>query len=107
MAYKADVGDMRESPSLKLLELLRAEGAEISYHDPYVPQLPEYDLASVALDGRVLEVADCVVIATAHRALDLALVIEHARLVVDLRNAVRQRLAGAASGIVPANVVVL
>jgi UDP-N-acetyl-D-glucosamine dehydrogenase len=107
MAYKADVGDLRESPSLKLLELLRAEGAEVSYHDPHVPELPEPGLSSVALDGEVLRDADCVVIATAHRAIDLALVVERARLVVDLRNAVRHRLLGSASGAVPANVVVL
>jgi len=107
MAYKADVGDLRESPSLKLLELLQAEGAEVSYHDPHVPVLVEAGLGSVALDAEMLRDADCVVIATAHRTIDLALVVEHARLVVDLRNAVRQRLSGAASGAVPANVVVL
>lgn len=107
MAYKADVGDLRESPSLKLLELLRAEGAEVSYHDPHVPNLPEQELASVALDGDVLDDADCVVIATAHRGIDLGLVVERARLIVDLRNAVRHRLLGTASGTVPANVVVL
>jgi UDP-N-acetyl-D-glucosamine dehydrogenase len=107
MAYKADVGDLRESPSLKLLELLRTEGAEVSYHDPHVPELPESGLVSIALDAAALAEADCVVIATAHSAIEMALVVEHARLVVDLRNAVRQRLTGAASGSVPANVVVL
>jgi len=106
MAYKADVGDLRESPSLKLLELLRAEGAEVSYHDPHVPELPDEGLASEALDAAVLAAADCVVIATAHSALDLELVVERAGLVVDLRNAVRRRLGGA-SGSVPGNVDVL
>ena len=95
MAYKADVGDLRESPSLKLLELLRAEGARVSYHDPHVrARCPGEDLASVPLDAATIAAADCVVIATAHAALDLALVVEHADLVVDLRNAVRQRLSG-------------
>ena len=107
MAYKADVGDLRESPSLKLLELLRAEGARVSYHDPHVATLPGDDLASVPLDESTIATADCVVIATAHAALDLALVVEHADLVVDLRNAVRRRLSGRASGSVPPNVDVL
>ena len=107
MAYKADVGDLRESPSLKLLELLRAEGGRVSYHDPHVATLPEEGLSSVPLDAGTVEAADCVVIATAHAALDLALIVAHADLVVDLRNAVRQRLLGRASGSVPPNVDVL
>ncbi len=106
MAYKADVGDLRESPSLKLLELLRAEGAEVTYHDPHVASLPDEGLSSVELTAERLAEADCVVIATAHTAIDLALVVEHADLVVDLRNAVRHRLGGP-SGTVPANVDVL
>jgi UDP-N-acetyl-D-glucosamine dehydrogenase len=107
MAYKANVGDLRESPSLKLLELLRAEGAEVTYHDPHVATLPDEGLSSVELDVATLTAADCVVIATAHAATDLALVVEHADLVMDLRNAVRQRLSGGTSGSVPANVDVL
>jgi UDP-N-acetyl-D-glucosamine dehydrogenase len=107
MAYKADVGDLRESPSLKLLELLRAEGAEVTYHDPHVDVLSAEGLSSVALDAGTLAATDCVVIATAHAAIDLALVVEHADLIVDMRNAVRQRLSGGASGSVPVNVDVL
>jgi UDP-N-acetyl-D-glucosamine dehydrogenase len=107
MAYKADVGDLRESPSLKLLDLLRADGAHVSYHDPHVTSLPDAGLASVSLDAGTLRTADCVVIATAHAAIDLGLVVRHASLVVDLRNAVRQRLAGRAAGDLPENVVVL
>jgi UDP-N-acetyl-D-glucosamine dehydrogenase len=107
MAYKADVGDLRESPSLKLLELLRDEGASVTYHDPHVPTLPEEGLSSVALDPETVAASDCVVVATAHSAVDLALVVEHADLVVDLRNAVRQRLSGGTSGNVPSNVDVL
>jgi len=107
MAYKADVGDLRESPSLKLLDLLRADGAHVSYHDPHVTSLPGAGLASVSLDAETLRSADCVVIATAHAAIDLGLVVRHASLVLDLRNAVRQRLAGRAAGDLPENVVVL
>jgi UDP-N-acetyl-D-glucosamine dehydrogenase len=107
MAYKADVGDLRESPSLKILELLRAEGATVTYHDPHVPVLPGDELGSLTLDARTIAAADCVVVATAHQAIDLALVVEHASLVVDLRNAVRQRLGGRPSGALPPNVDVL
>jgi len=107
MAYKPNVSDMRESPSLKLLELLRAEGADVAYHDPHVDELPEQGLASVELTPERLAAADCVVIATHHAAVDLELVVQHARRIVDLRNAVRQNLAGGPSGPIPANVDVL
>jgi UDP-N-acetyl-D-glucosamine dehydrogenase len=79
----------------------------VRYHDPHVPELPDAGLSSVPLDASTLADVDCVVIATAHSAFDLALVVEHARLVVDLRNAVRKRLTGAASGDLPPNVIVL
>ena len=86
VAYKADVGDLRESPALKLIELLREEGAEISYHDPHVPDLPEHSLSSASLDGAV-DAADCVAIVTAHSGIDYDALAERARLVVDFRNA--------------------
>jgi UDP-N-acetyl-D-glucosamine dehydrogenase len=86
VAYKADVGDLRESPALKLIELLREEGAEISYHDPHVPDLPEHHLSSASLDGAV-DTADCVAIVTAHSGIDYDALAERARLVVDFRNA--------------------
>jgi UDP-N-acetyl-D-glucosamine dehydrogenase len=86
VAYKADVGDLRESPALKLIELLRQEGAEISYHDPHVPELPEHSLSSASLDGAV-DAADCVAIVTAHSGIDYDALAERARLVVDFRNA--------------------
>jgi UDP-N-acetyl-D-glucosamine dehydrogenase len=106
VAYKQDVGDTRESPSLRLLELLREAGAEVSYHDPHVPSLRD-GTRSVTFDAGTIAAADCVVIATAHSALDLALVVERAAIVVDLRNAVRQRLSGSPAGAVPDNVDVL
>jgi UDP-N-acetyl-D-glucosamine dehydrogenase len=86
VAYKADVGDLRESPALKLIELLREEGAEISYHDPHVPDLPEHSLSSTSLDGAV-DAPDCVAIVTAHSGIDYDALAERARLVVDFRNA--------------------
>jgi UDP-N-acetyl-D-glucosamine dehydrogenase len=82
IAYKADIGDVRESPALKLIELLRNAGADVSYHDPHVPELD--GTRSVALEpGRY----DCVVIVTAHGGIDYERLVEDAELVVDLRNA--------------------
>jgi UDP-N-acetyl-D-glucosamine dehydrogenase len=95
VAYKADVGDLRESPALKLIELLRDEGAKISYYDPHVPELPEHGLSSQELDGS-LEKADCVAIVTAHSGIDYDQLAERARLVVDFRNATGKN--GSANG---------
>jgi UDP-N-acetyl-D-glucosamine dehydrogenase len=84
VSYKPDVRDTRESPALKLIELLRNAGAEVAYHDPFVPELAEQGLSSVALDPAE---HDCVVIVTAHSTVDYEQVVEEAPLVVDLRNA--------------------
>jgi UDP-N-acetyl-D-glucosamine dehydrogenase len=84
VAYKSDIGDVRESPALKLIELLRAGGAELSYHDPFVPELAEVGLRSVELDPAAY---DCVVIVTAHSEIDYEELVEQAHVVVDLRNA--------------------
>jgi UDP-N-acetyl-D-glucosamine dehydrogenase len=84
VAYKSNIDDTRESPALKLIELLQGEGAEVSYHDPFVPELREQGLASVPLDAPA---ADCVVIVTAHSGIDYQELVEQAPLVVDLRNA--------------------
>ena len=86
VAYKANVGALRESPALKLIELLRDAGAEVSYHDPYVAKLTEHELESTDLDGSV-SAADCVVIVTAHSGIDYERVAADASLVVDFRNA--------------------
>ncbi len=103
VSYKPDVGDLRESPSIKLLDLFEESGAEVSYHDPHVPGLEERGASSVDLTGEEIEASDCVVIATDHSGLDLDLVVARAPRVLDLRNAVRKRLAGP----LPANVEVL
>ncbi len=107
MAYKGGVSDLRESPSLKLVELLRADGAEVSYHDPYVDRVDDLGLASVPLTPDALAASDAVVISTHHRITDIASVVANARLVIDLRNAVRQTLNGSPSGATPPNVRVL
>ena len=95
VSYKADVGDLRESPALKLVELLRDEGAEVSYHDPHVSELPDHGLTSVDLDGSVGK-ADCVAIVTAHSGIDYAKLADEAQLVVDFRNATGKN--GSANG---------
>ncbi len=92
VAYKANVSDLRLSPALKLIELLRAGGAKVSYTDARVPALPEYGLESLDLDEAAT--ADCVCIVTAHSDLDYDALAERAQLVVDLRNAVGKAAAG-------------
>jgi UDP-N-acetyl-D-glucosamine dehydrogenase len=84
VSYKSDIGDVRESPALKIIRLLENAGAVVSYHDPHVPQLPELGHASTDLDPAAY---DCVVIVTAHSSIDYDAVVQQAQLVVDLRNA--------------------
>lgn len=92
VAYKRDVDDMRESPALRLIELLRSAGARVGYHDPYVPALPRtrkyrFRMRSRRLTPKLLRESDAVLIATDHRSVDYRLVGRHAPLVVDTRNA--------------------
>jgi len=86
VAYKPDIADMRESPALKLISLLRNAGADVSYHDPHVASFDEHGLqmSSVPYEPGAY---DCVVVATDHHSIDYARLVEDARLVVDLRNA--------------------
>jgi UDP-N-acetyl-D-glucosamine dehydrogenase len=84
VSYKADVNDTRESPALKLIELLQTAGAEVAYHDPYVPELPRHGLSSQPLDASGF---DCVAIVTAHSSIDYDRLVDDASLVVDFRNA--------------------
>jgi UDP-N-acetyl-D-glucosamine dehydrogenase len=87
VAYKADIDDLRESPALKVIRNLQTHGAEVAYHDPYVPRLDGFGLSSVDIaDGR-LGAYDAVVIVTAHTSIDYRRVVEEAQLVVDFRNA--------------------
>jgi len=84
VSYKADIDDTRESPALKMIELLQEAGADVSYHDPWVPGLPEVGLTSAPLGPAGV---DCIVIVTAHSGIDYDALVEQAPLVVDLRNA--------------------
>ena len=91
-AYKKDIDDPRESPSFKLMEILLEKGAEVDYNDPLIPELPSmrmYDIKrkSVELTPDNLARYDCVLISTDHSAYDWDFIVEHARLVVDTRNA--------------------
>ena len=89
VAYKADVDDTRESPSLDVIDLLVEKGALVSYHDPYVPkvELESGSLSSAELDEATLRQSDCVVITTAHSDYDWPWVVRNSTLVVDTRNA--------------------
>lgn len=94
VAYKKNVGDVRESPSLELIKLLLERGAVVSYHDPFVPRLGRgrhyaVDLDSQPLSAETLAAADLVLIATAHDGIDYAAIVQNASLVVDTRNATR------------------
>ena len=86
VAYKSDIADWRESPAVKLIQLLETAGAVVAYHDEHVPSFATDGLAmtSVALEPAAY---DAVVIATAHSSIDYAQLVEDAHLVVDLRNA--------------------
>jgi len=92
VAYKPDVGDTRETPAAKLMELLQDSGADVIYHDPYVPvfQLGDTALRSVELTGDTLSGCDCVVIVTAHNSVDYALIARSGVPVLDTRNALRK-----------------
>lgn len=90
-AYKRDVADFRESPSLKVIRLLREKGARVSYSDPYVPviQHDQCTLRSIELTDECLASADCIVIATAHSSYDIGRIVASSRLVFDATGATK------------------
>lgn len=97
VAYKKNVDDSRESPAFPLMDLLRKRGANVSYHDPHVPELPStrawkhlLPMGSTPLSAESLAAHDAVLIATDHSAVDYTLVQTHARLIVDSRGVYRQ-----------------
>ena len=97
MAYKKDVDDPRESPGFELMDLLLKKGAIVTYNDPHIPALPpmrhwpHLHMASSRLTAEYLAEQDCVLIATDHSAYDYGFIAEHAPLIVDTRNAIKQR----------------
>jgi len=97
IAYKKDIDDQRESPSLKIISLLQQKGIKVAYNDPYVPEssghreYPGLALASVPLTARRLRASDAVIIATDHSDYDYRWIVKNARLVIDTRNAVKRK----------------
>jgi UDP-N-acetyl-D-glucosamine dehydrogenase len=88
VSYKAGVGDIRESPGLRIIQVLTERGGKLSYNDPYVPSLPELDLRSVPLDETIQD-ADAIVLVTAHPGIDHSAIAQQGTPFVDLRGATR------------------
>jgi UDP-N-acetyl-D-glucosamine dehydrogenase len=88
VSYKAGVGDLRESPALKIIRLLTERGADVAYHDEHVPSLPSFNLASQPFDT-ALDGADAAVIVTAHPGVDIQALVDRAPLVIDFRGVTR------------------
>jgi UDP-N-acetyl-D-glucosamine dehydrogenase len=89
IAYKPNIDDLRESPALDVIHLLKEKGADVVYHDPYIPHLDHDNLLMDSMQDLMVEVekADCVAIITNHRDYDYAAILESAQLIVDARNA--------------------
>jgi UDP-N-acetyl-D-glucosamine dehydrogenase len=98
VSYKAGVGDLRESPALKIMRLLASRGAKLRYHDDYVPELPEFGLSSMPL-AQALDGSDCAAIVTAHPELDLERIAAEAPLLVDFRGVTRRAPSPVAVGV--------
>jgi len=101
IAYKKNVSDIRESPSLKLIKLLEQRGTQVEFHDPHVPAIPPTrehpeltGRRSIALNEVALQAFDCALLVTDHDAIDYHLVAAQARLVMDTRNAFARRGIG-------------
>ncbi len=86
VAYKGGVGDLRESPALKIIELLQERGADVAFHDPHVPELPQHRLVNSELGGEI----DLAVIVTAHPGVDHGAIVEQSPAVLDLRGVTRR-----------------
>lgn len=95
IAYKCNVDDMRESPSIEIMEILQAKGAQVHYSDPHVPTFPamrehHFDLYSIDIHADSLSTYDCAILTTAHKAFDYDLIAKHAKLIVDTRGAFKR-----------------
>jgi UDP-N-acetyl-D-glucosamine dehydrogenase len=98
-AYKKDVDDLRESPSLRVIALLKERGAQVDYHDPIAPRIRAehgfpWEMESVPLEEKAIASYDAVAILTDHSVIDYAWVVQHAQLVIDTRNATRHVSSG-------------
>jgi UDP-N-acetyl-D-glucosamine dehydrogenase len=109
LAYKKNVDDMRESPSLELINILRARKVDVDYHDPFIAEVPfdrhhlEFSgMKSVVLTPAAIETYDCVLIATDHDGVDYDMILKHASLIVDTRNALASKPAALTKNVVKA-----
>jgi UDP-N-acetyl-D-glucosamine dehydrogenase len=96
IAYKPNVDDMRESPSVEIMDQLQKHGAHISYSDPWVPVFPkmrryQFDLESILLDADTIAGFDCVVVATNHDIFDYSMIKNNSKSVVDTRGVFRNK----------------
>ncbi|MBS3819345.1 nucleotide sugar dehydrogenase, partial [bacterium] len=97
IAYKKDVDDQRESPSLKILSLFQKRGARVAYNDPYVPHssghrdYPDLNMSSVELTEKKLKEYDAVVVATDHSLYDYGWILENSNLIIDTRNVIKKK----------------
>lgn len=91
MSYKKNVDDMRESPSLKLMDILLEKGAKVNYHDPYIPELPKtrkynFERKSIELTVKRLKSYDCIIVSADHDQYDKEMILRNANIIVDTRN---------------------
>jgi UDP-N-acetyl-D-glucosamine dehydrogenase len=96
VSYKRNIDDMRESPTLKLIELFRARGSKIDYYDPYIPKLPptrkyNFEMKSVPFNNTTVQSYDLILISTDHDSIDYQLIADNAKLIVDTRNAFERK----------------
>jgi UDP-N-acetyl-D-glucosamine dehydrogenase len=94
VAYKPNINDERESPALEIIDITSHKGGLVTYHDPYIPQMKTNEgrtFSSQELTIEMIAKADCVVLTTNHKDFDVEFIQEHARLVVDLRNMVKEK----------------
>lgn len=92
VAYKPNIDDARESPALEIIDIVHKKGGKVSYHDPYIPEIKTSEdmlFNSIELTDEALQHADCVVLTTNHDVFNPVIVIEHASLIVDLRNVIK------------------
>ena len=93
VAYKPNIDDARESPALEIMDIVTKKGGVVSYHDPHIPVVETghaLSLRSIELTADALQNADCVVLTTNHKAFDVEFIQQHAKLIVDLRNMVKE-----------------
>jgi len=94
VAYKPNIDDERESPALEIMDIVAHKGGEVSYHDPYIAKVQTNEkrfFESVELTGEILKSADVVVLTTNHKDFDVEFIKEHAPLIVDLRNMIKEK----------------